>query len=220
RAATLAEQAVGPMFAENEMAGSASDVVRKLGEDAVYRQAFQKVYGGPVTMEFVVDAIVAYEMSVYVIDTPFDRYSAGDASALTPAAQRGMALFRDKARCAECHAGINFTDEDFHVLGVSNQQGRAVVTGKDKDVGAYKTPSLRNVALTAPYMHDGSVATLEEVIELYDRGGNARENLDKRMTRLNLTAQEKADLVAFMHSLTGTLIDLDGRPFSSSGLPQ
>jgi cytochrome c peroxidase len=122
-------------------------------------------------------------------------------------AQRGLALFGSKAQCAECHTGVNFTDEAFHCLGVSHDEGRGRVTGKRAEDGAFRTPTLREVAHTAPYMHNGSLKTLAEVVEYYDRGGDPHPNLDHKMKRLGLTAQEKADLVAFMSSLSGTVIE-------------
>ena len=138
---------------------------------------------------------------------PFDRFIAGERTAIDASAQRGLALFGGKAMCAECHTGVNFTDEAFHCLGVSNDEGRGRVTGKSAELGAFRTPTLREVAHTAPYMHDGSIKTLAEVVEYYDRGGDAHPNLDAKMKRLDLTAQEKADLVAFMSTLSGTVIE-------------
>jgi cytochrome c peroxidase len=129
---------------------------------------------------------------------------------MSESAQRGMVLFAGKANCTACHAGANFTDEQYHNLGVGMEVekpdlGRFDVTKEEKDRGAFKTPTLRNIALSAPYMHDGSQKTLAEVVEWYDKGGHPNPWLSDKMKKLNLTEQEKADLVAFMvEGLTGS----------------
>jgi cytochrome c peroxidase len=141
-------------------------------------------------------------------NSPFDRYQAGDRSALGPSAVRGMALFNGKANCATCHAGFNFTDESYHNLGVgmiakTPDLGRVKVSKAASETGAFKTPTLRNVAQSAPYMHDGSEATLAAVVDYYDRGGNPNPHLSKEIRALSLGADERSDLVAFMEALTG-----------------
>lgn len=134
---------------------------------------------------------------------------ASDAHPISESAKRGRAIFfGQKGSCTACHVGANFTDEKYHNLGVGMAAakpdlGRFDVTKDPKDKGAFKTPTIRNVALTAPYMHDGSQATLEEVVEWYDKGGHPNPNLSDKIKKLNLTKQEKADLVAYMKSLTG-----------------
>jgi cytochrome c peroxidase len=144
-----------------------------------------------------------------------------DAHPLGASALRGGELFfSDKGGCTACHVGANFADEKYHNLGVGMQSegadaGRFSQTSQESDRGAFKTPTVRNVALTAPYMHDGSLATLEEVVEWYDKGGHANPSLSEKVKKLNLTAQEKADLVAFMkEGLTGAL-----PPVESGRLP-
>src|SRR5581483_3893110 len=127
----------------------------------------------------------AYERTVVSGDSPYDRFQAGDHDALSASAVRGLALFNGKANCKACHAGCN------------------EVTKKDEDRGKFKTPTLRNVSETAPYMHDGSEATLAGVIDFYDRGGIGNPNLSKEIKPLHLTASEKRDLVAFLQALTG-----------------
>ncbi|MGC6551006.1 MAG: cytochrome-c peroxidase, partial [Rubripirellula sp.] len=128
---------------------------------------------------------------------------------MSESAQRGMALFFNKAKCSACHAGANFADEQYHNLGVGMQAakpdlGRFTVTKEEKDKGAFKTPTLRNVALSPPYMHDGSQQTLEEVIDWYNQGGHKNPWLSDKMTPLNLTDQEKVDLLGFLvEGLTG-----------------
>ncbi len=141
----------------------------------------------------------------------YDRYDAGEKTALTNPEQAGLRLFRGKARCALCHSGSNLTDEDFHNTGIAWGEGkfldpgRFIVTGKKEDQGAFRAPTLREITNTAPYMHDGSLATLEEVIEFYDRGGKRNPYLDAELRPLNLTAEEKKALLAFLRSLDGEI---------------
>src|SRR5262245_17875485 len=155
-------------------------------------------------------AIATYERTVLAGNSPYDRYQAGDKTALSQSAVRGMNLFTDaqKANCVTCHAGFNFTDESYHNLSVGMDKpnpdwGRFTVTKNDFDRGAFKTPTLRNIAQSAPYMHDGRDTTLAEVIDFYDRGGLKNQWMSKEIKPLNLTAQDKADLVAFLEALTG-----------------
>lgn len=211
RAKDLHEQAKGPMLSAGEMAMTEEEVVKRVKGDAAYAKSFKKIFGNEPSVAFITEAIAAYELTIYSVDAPFDRYMAGDKKALNDSAQRGFALFSGKAKCNVCHTGPNFSDEDFHVLGVGHTPGRGGITGQDKDMGGYKTPTLRDITKTAPYMHDGSHATLEEVIDFYDRGGEARPNLDPKMVKLGLTPQEKADLVEFLKGLTGTLVELNGQ---------
>lgn len=210
RGADLEDQAKGPLVNPIEMAmPSHAAVAQKVGAIAGYRPLFEKAFGtSDVTIERVAQAIASFERTVVSGNSPFDRYQAGDRGALGPAAIRGMALFNGKANCATCHAGFNFTDESFHNLGVgilakSPDLGRVKVSNAVSETGAFKTPTLRNVAQTAPYMHDGSEATLADVVAYYDRGGTPNPHLSKEIRPLNLGAEERADLVAFMESLTG-----------------
>ena len=127
---------------------------------------------------------------------------------MSDSAKRGRDLFFGKAQCTACHAGANFTDEQYHNLGVGMDKempdlGRFDTTGEEKDKGAFKTPTVRNVVLSAPYMHDGSQATLEEVVEWYDKGGHPNPHLSEKVKKLDLTDEEKKDLVDFMKALTG-----------------
>lgn len=211
RAPSLEEQAKGPMLNPVEMASSSETVAARVRAQPAYGPLFERAFGqgAGVTFERVAMALAAFERTVLTGDSPYDRFQAGRQDALSAAQQRGMALFFTKARCSECHSGFNFTDSDFHNLGVGMSAekpdlGRFAVTGRDQDRGAFKTPTLRNLTDTAPYMHDGSQATLEEVVDFYDRGGEANAWLDGRIKPLGLTAQEKADLVAFLRSLQGT----------------
>jgi len=183
-------------------------VVRQLGAIPAYQEQFGKVFGTDLNPEGVAKAIAAYVRTILSGNAPYDRFLAGDQQALSPAAQRGLALFEGKARCVRCHAGFNFTDESFHNLGVGMDRdnpdlGRYLVTKDEVDKGAFKTPTLRDVARRGPYMHDGSLKTLEEVVALYNRGGHKNPWLSKAIQPLNLTAGEQADLMAFLQALTG-----------------
>jgi len=147
-------------------------------------------------------------------NSAYDRYQAGDKDALSASAVRGLALFNGKAKCSTCHASFNFTDENYRNIGVGMDKakpdlGRFEISKNEADKGAFKTPTLRNIIQTAPYMHDGSEATLMEVVEFYNKGGIKNPQLAAEITPLNLTAQEKNDLVAFMESLTGDVTNAD-----------
>jgi cytochrome c peroxidase len=210
RAKDLEEQAHGPLTNPVEMAMPSHDeVVKNVQKVKGYAPLFKKAFGDEtITMERIAKAIAAYERTVVTGNSPFDRYRAGDKDALSASAVRGMALFNGKANCVTCHVGFNFSDENYRNLGVGMDKpkpdlGRYDVTKKDEDRGAFKTPTLRNVVLTAPYMHDGSEQTLMQVVEFYDRGGVKNPNLSADIKPLGLTPQEKLDLVAFMEALTG-----------------
>jgi cytochrome c peroxidase len=140
-------------------------------------------------------------------ESPFDRWRQGDEKAVSPAAKRGFELFTGKAKCAACHMGYNFTDNGFHNIGVKDVGEPDVGRFAERKVksmrGAFKTPTLRDIALTAPYMRNGIYTTLTEVVEHYNRGGDVKDNLDINMVPLDLSAAEVADVVAFMESLTG-----------------
>jgi cytochrome c peroxidase len=155
-----------------------------------------------------VKAIATYERTVLSGNSPYDRYKAGNKAALTPAQVRGMDIYFNKAKCDQCHEGVNFTLNSYHNLGVGTDKpnpdiGRMEVTKNEADWAAFKTPTLRDIARTAPYMHDGSLATLEEVVAFYNKGGIKNKNLDEKMKPLNLTKTEEADLVEFLKSLNG-----------------
>ena len=201
RAASLEEQALGPIANPIEMALSIEDAVGRLNQIAGYKSQFQKVFGTDANPEGIAKAIAAYERTVLSGNAPYDKFKAGDASALTEAAERGRKLFFGKANCAACHAGPNFSDNSYHNIGVGMDakepdRGRVEISKLGGDTGAFKTP--REIARTAPYMHDGSLKTLEEVVEHYAKGGIANEWLDEEIFPLRLNDQDKADLVTFM----------------------
>ncbi|MDW8481504.1 MAG: cytochrome c peroxidase [Meiothermus sp.] len=183
-------------------------LAQRLSSIPEYARAFQEVFGEPPTLKNVAFALAAFERTLLSYDSPFDRFVAGDDSALSPAARRGMELFfSERGDCFHCHVGPEFTDDEPRNTGlytVYPDVGLARITGKDEDVGKFKTPTLRNVALTAPYMHDGSRKTLREVVEHYNRGGEPNLNADPLIRPLGLSEREVDDLVAFLESLTDT----------------
>lgn len=212
RAATLDEQCKGPLLAPMEMNMlDEKHLVERLSSIPGYRQDFETVFGSRPSMDNITNAIAAFERTLVTPGARFDRYAMGDKSALTEQEKRGLIVFIGKGSCSECHNGPNFTDNKYHNLGVvpghgsPDDPGRYVITKKEEDRNAFKTPTLRNVSLTAPYMHDGSVATLEEVIDLYDRGGGDDPKKSKLIYKLNLTSAEKADLAAFLKTLDGDM---------------
>jgi cytochrome c peroxidase len=160
--------------------------------------------GKPINIDTITQAIAAFERTIDPGVAPFDRWVAGDEAAISQSAKRGFALFTGKAACATCHSGWRFTDDHFHDIGTSTtDQGRGPVVKDEKLNFAFKTPTLRAVALRPPYMHDGSIATLEEVVKHYEQGGIARPSRSPMMRPIQLTDGERTDLVAFMETLTG-----------------
>jgi cytochrome c peroxidase len=209
RAATLEEQAKGPIQNPIEMGSTHEAVVAKLRGIAGYKPLAAKAFGTPeLTIDHVAQAIATYERTVLSGNSAYDRYKAGQKNAMNASQVRGMGVYFDKAKCDQCHEGVNFTLNAYHNLGVGTDKpepdaGRSAVTNNPADWGAFKTPTLRDIARTAPYMHDGSLRTLEEVVDYYDKGGLKNKNLDEKMKPLNLTAQEKKDLVEFLKALNG-----------------
>jgi cytochrome c peroxidase len=200
---TLEQQALGPIQNPIEMNMTLPEVVDKLNAIPGYKSQFQKVFKTDVTADGIGKAIAAFERTVLSGDAPYDRFTAGDKTALSPAGTRGWTLFFGAARCSACHSGPNFTDNAFHNIGVGMNlkeldPGRFDASKLEGDKGAFKTPSLRDVARTAPYMHDGSQKTLEDVVVHYNKGGIQNEYLDEEIFPLKLTKEQIADLVAFM----------------------
>ncbi|MBE0671974.1 MAG: right-handed parallel beta-helix repeat-containing protein [Anaerolineales bacterium] len=213
RASTLEQQTHTPLTDENEMAGTPAEIEAELEAIPEYVSLFEKTFGSgdSVTYENVQNAIAAFERTLVSNNSPFDKYAAGDVNALTPAQRRGLAVFRSAGtRCFECHSAPTFSDDSFSVTGVPDlpgqphDAGRMEVESTSLD-GAFKAPTLRNIALTAPYMHNGIFNTLEEVVDFYAKGGGRDagvENVDIHVIGFDLTDQEKADLVAFLYALT------------------
>jgi cytochrome c peroxidase len=214
RAKTLEEQVLGPIHNPVEMGEHLDDVVRKLSAIDEYRTQFKAVFGTNVTADGIAKAIAAFERTVLSGSSPYDRFMRGDKTSVSESAVRGMHLFDGKAGCYTCHQPPLFSDQSFHNIGVGMDRpqpdvGRQAVTKNPLDRGKFKTPSLRNVALTWPYFHDGSAATLGDVVEFYDRGGVQNATLDVQIKPLGLTDEEQTDLVAFLQTLTGTPPDID-----------
>lgn len=216
RAFSEVQRGAGDRKSLEDQAYKASDsnpeaILKNLGPIKSYQEQFQRVFGTGVTAEGVAKAIAAYQRTILSGNSFYDRFKAGDQNALSPAAKRGLTLFEGKARCVKCHSGFNFTDEGYHNLGLGMDKqnpdlGRHVVTKRDVNRGAFKTPTLRDVALRRPYMHDGSLPTLREVVEYYNRAGTPNPWLSPEMVPLNLSSSEQEDLVAFLESLTGEVL--------------
>ncbi|MFN8066357.1 MAG: cytochrome c peroxidase [Vicinamibacterales bacterium] len=200
RAATLEQQVLMPIQDPNEM-------------DLTLEEASQRV---ELPVDKIAAALATYVRAQMSGDTRYDRFNNGERSALSAQERNGLRVFQGRGNCLMCHVGTNFTDEKLHNTGIAwvpasseaGASGRFVddgafeVTGKPEDRGAFKTPTLREVGRTAPYMHDGSLATLEEVVDYYDRGGRPNPNLDRDMQRLDLPDEDKRDLVAFLRTLS------------------
>lgn len=203
RAWQLEGQALGPIQNPIEMDMKLDDLVVKLNKIEGYRKQFQAAFGTDATPDAIAKSIAAFERTILSGDAPYDRFKAGDTKALSEAAQRGMKIFFGKGHCSACHVGHSFSDGAFHNLGVSigNSNpdiGRHSESKMLGDRGAFKTPTLREIARTAPYMHDGSLKTLEDVVNYYDKGGTENPQLDEEIFPLKLTPAEKADLVTFL----------------------
>lgn len=195
RSSSLEEQVLQPIQDPNEMGMTMAEAAArvKLDEATIAR------------------ALASYLRTIRSGDSGFDRYAAGQTHALTDVESTGLQVFRGKGNCVACHVGPNFSDEAFHNTGIAWRDGRVADEGRytvskiEKDRGAFKTPTLREAAQTAPYMHDGSLATLEDVVDFYDRGGRVNPQLDPEMRPRQLSASEKAALIAFLRTLTGTV---------------
>ncbi|MGN6136941.1 MAG: cytochrome-c peroxidase [Aureliella sp.] len=203
RAGSLEEQALGPIANPIEMNLPIEEAVKKLSAIEGYQKRFQEVFGSGVSADNLAKALAAFERTIVSGNAPYDRFKAGDTKALSPEAQAGMKLFFGKANCSACHNGPHFSDGAFHNLGVASSgaeadQGRRKISGIEGDHGAFRTPTLREIARTAPYMHDGSLKTLEEVVDYYDKGGTPNDYLDEEIYPLKLSPQDKKALVTFL----------------------
>ncbi len=210
RADTLENQSIGPFDNPIEHGFANHDeMVAKMRKIPGYRKLFQDVFGRDIVIEDVGKAVASFQRTVLSGNSPVDKFDqGGDETALNESAQRGLELFRGKARCTRCHSGFNFTDEKFHNIGIgwdtnSVDLGRYLVTKNAEDIGAFKTPTLREIARTAPYMHDGRFRTLEEVVNFYNQGGIKNPYQDNTLIPLELTEQERQDVVALLKSLNG-----------------
>jgi cytochrome c peroxidase len=219
RAASLEEQALGPIASPDEMNLPLDQLKARIEAIPGYRKAFQIAYPGEaISPQTIAKAIAAYERTIVSHTAPFDRWVAGEEAAISEAAKRGFALFDGQAQCSKCHSGWRLTDDAFHDVGVPGEdRGRGKLLPQIGAVQfAFKTPTLRNVDRRAPYMHDGSEANLEAVIDLYDLGGRARRpSLAAEIKPLGLSPQDKSDLVAFLRTLTS-----DDAPVELPALPR
>jgi len=219
RAATLEAQVLQPIADPNEMDLPLADAVKRLNEDDSYRASFQAIFDRPISEDDLGRALATYLRTIRSGDAPYDRFVAGDTTALTAEQQLGLQVFRRKG-CIICHSEPTFTDEQFQNTGVAwrpdpdgadgaggsyQDDGRFLVSKLERDRGKFKTPTLREVARTAPYMHDGSLATLAEVVEFYDAGGRPNRNLFPVIRPMRMTPEEKRALIAFLGSLSGTV---------------
>ncbi len=205
RAPDLEAQARGPMTSPKEMNGDMHAIVADLASVADYKRWFDETFPGKgITEDTVLTAIATYERTVVSGWSPFDRWVYGDEKAVSDSAKRGFDLFTGKARCSMCHAGWNFTDNQFHDIGLPDDDiGRGKYEPDNvKAQHAFKTPGLRNSAYRAPYMHDGSIPDLDGVILHYEAGITDRPSLSDKLKALVLTDDERTDLVAFIHTLT------------------
>jgi len=208
RLPTLEDQALGPIQAAGEMNMPLDKLMPRLGSIAEYKPLFASVFPQEgMTPKTIAKAIATYERTIVSEPAPFDAWIDGDEKAISEEAKRGFVVFNGKAQCAACHEGWNFTNEGFQDIGLpSDDVGRGqYLSGVIKMQHAFKTPSLREITYRSPYMHDGSLATLEQVVDHYDSGGVDRPSRSDLMRPLNLTAQEKSDLVAFLKSLSSNL---------------
>ncbi len=207
RAASLEEQALGPIQSDVEMNLKLPDLIERLRAVPYYQKHFAEAYPDhqPAVSETTIGhAIASFERTLISDNAPFDRFMAGDTHAMSDEARRGMALFLGKARCINCHNGPNFTDNGFHNIGVSkgDDLGRAAIQKGATTERAFKTPGLRNVLLTGPYMHDGSIGSLEAVVRHYIDAPKQSGTLSPQMEKIELSHLEILDLVAFMGALT------------------
>lgn len=211
RKKSLEDQATGPMEASVEMNTNIPRMLKWLNNNEGYNKAFAKAYPGEaVDRKTVSKAIASFERTAISNDSPFDRWVKGNAGAMTKQQVRGFKLFVEpgKGNCAACHQAPNFVDDGFHNIGLASYGKKNPDVGRyaQKPLGimkgAFKTPTLRDIALTAPYFHDGSAKTLEEVVAHYAKGGVVKTNLSPEMKKLTLSKQDKEDLVAFLKALT------------------
>jgi cytochrome c peroxidase len=228
RSPSLEDQAKGPIQNPIEMGNTHQEMIRTVADIPGYVEAFKRVFGtGPLTVQQVADAIAAFERTVVTTDSKFDRYARGDHAALTKLEKQGLEVFNGKGHCTACHWGPNFTDGRFHNLGVPAKDpknpdpGRFAVTKNPVDMGAFKTPTMRDVSLRAPYLHDGSEKTLESLIDFYNRGGGSDPNLDPLMVPLGLSKLEKKALIAFIRALVSLNPEVaDVQPVLPADMPQ
>ena len=206
---TLEQQVIAPIENPNEMGNKIDTVIKRLKNHPEYPTLFQKAYGESPSVSTLTRAISAFERSIISGNSPYDRYITGrDTNALLPQQKLGMKIFfSEKAECFHCHTGVLFTDFTFQNNGLYENykdEGRYLITRRERDIGKFRVPSLRNVALTAPYMHDGSLATLDQVIDHYRSGGKNHPYKSPQIRNIRMSEEEKQYLISFLESLTDT----------------
>ncbi len=222
RTKTLEEQALEPIQNPLEMGSDLGEIVRRLQTDSEYRKLFAAAFSQEPSAELLAQALASFQRVLLSGDHGVDRFRAGEFKALTTEERNGMWIFESKGGCWRCHSGANLTDEGFHNTGVSWGKepldlGRFEITDVEYHRGQFKTPSLRSVALTAPYMHDGSIKTLREVVDFYNDGGVPNPHLDNTINPLNLTEREREFLTAFLESLKPASGPLRFEPSETKG---
>ena len=217
RSKSLEKQMVEPLTNPIEMGNTEQTLLTTLNGIRGYVSRFKKVFGeDKITLDQVAKAMATFERCIVSGNSPYDRFKAGDKNALSELQQEGMeTFFSNNARCDSCHEGLNFTNGKYANIGFGMDKpkpdlGLFNITKQESDQGAFKTPTLREIAQTGPYMHDGSLATLEEVVDFYDRGGRPNPAIDPELHPLRLTPEEKHALVAFLKSLSGSI--REGQP--------
>jgi cytochrome c peroxidase len=210
RAETLEDQAMGPIENPIEMNLPIAEAIARIEANADYQELFAVAYDSKITPRTIGRALAAYQKTLDSFDTPYDQYNLGDDAAISESAKRGRLVFIGKGKCADCHSGRDFTSERFRNVGLYDgsklaDRGRGKITGNPADDGQFKVPTLRNVAVTAPYMHNGMFSTLREVIEYYnapDKVVPGQQGRDASMGNLQLTQTEIEDLENFLRTLT------------------
>lgn len=209
RAASLEAQVIVPITNPDEMGMTPDGVVQKLRAIKGYAPLFAAAFGdSSITFDRITKALASFERTITSGASAYDRYVAGDKNALSKVQKDGLDFFNKKGECAECHNGPNFSNEKFANIGVGMDRpnpdlGRFNVTRKHGDIGRFKTPTLRDLAVRAPYMHDGSVTTLSKVLDVYAKGGEPNPHLDTRLAPFYLDDETRRDLLAFLDSLNG-----------------
>ncbi|MFT5049000.1 MAG: cytochrome c peroxidase [Chlamydiales bacterium] len=210
RADTLEEQVLQPIENELEMGLPLAQAIARLAQEPSYVRDFEAVFGAAPDSELMARALATFVRAQLRGGSPVDRFRAGARDALTPAERGGLWFFESRGGCWRCHSGANFSDEGFHNTGVASaagargdeDAGRFAVTHERADTGAFKTPTLRGLVDTAPYMHDGSQDTLAAVVEFYRQGGHANEHLDEVLAPIEMTDADAANLIAFLRALS------------------
>jgi len=207
---SLEHQAMGPIEATGEMNQDPEKVIEELSKISGYQEMFKDAYPGRgINRDTISAALAAFQRSIVTGEAPFDRWVQGDDNAISTAAKRGFEIFEGDGHCSTCHEGYNFTDDGFHNIGLDDDDiGRFAVKQLPVLKGAFKTPTLRNIEITAPYMHNGAYQTLEQVIDHYVKGGIKKDNLSPNFKQAKLNKNQVADLIEFLKTLTSPQIKI------------